>query len=714
MKVYPVEFFRQAPAAVAERVQMLPCKFNMGAVSFADRAEFTWNGAFSTSTNYWTATGANFSVNAGLGGVFGRRSAQLLLTSSSATLINDRITLPVAGPTNASMYVTSPVEVKVALQILGTESNGTTINDTATSGFITIQPNVTTRINAISTYSATTFRRIRILVGDGITSEIGKEISISQVQLSSGTRIGYDMPDENSSDALNPFSRTVSAISLSSNICTVTLNDTSSIGVGETIQIVGLTGSAEFLNGIHRVTEVPTGTTLRFRRLADNVSVSGLTGVTLWADLQPGNAKGQLTYDLTLGAGSNIAMDIPISGTFYTRVGTAGQPGATESTIFALSGAGGNAILNYNKSTQSLTFNTPGGNITSTPADPPTATVVATSLTANVATITTSAPHNFSSGGSVTISGLSSGSSVIFNGTYSILDTPTNNTFTFSKANIDVSQETGLNGTAVFSGINLNPNDIVWVGFSILRDNIILKFKVNNGSVSTNQTGSNSAPTITFNRLHLGHDHLTSKHWEGTIEQFLLYDVPISNSELDTMSSKTTPTNMVDDSRIAFATITEGQDNQFFMSYQRAKNLNYRWDGSWRDGDIRARISNNSTNNGKAFNTVDLVSAQRDTDWFKSGGTSSWPQQRVWSTVFVDTRNTSPFYYSTFYCSNPDYPDWSLWEVFDMLDIPGVPTSQYVVPRWSHGSDERDFYYLPELTSLRAYPNEQRTFGYIQ
>ena len=455
---------------------------------------------------------------------------------------------------------------------------------------------------------------------------------------------------------------------------------------------------------------VPSGTALTFARNADNISNTTGLSVPLYFDLQPGSVRGQLTHNLTLGAGSNIEMDVPICGTFYTRVGTAGQPTATESTIFALSGTGGNSTLNYSKASQSLVLTTPGGTVSAALATPVVASITEASLTNNVATIKTSAPHGFGSNAPVTISGVNA----TFNGTYTVTSVPTPNTFTFAKTNVDVPLQTGLSGTASYSGINLEVGDVVWIAWAIYRDNLILKFSVNDGPISTNESGSNTAPTVTFSRLHLGHDQNIEKHWEGMIEQFLIYDVPISNTEFDSMKAKTTPTTMGDDSRIAFATITTENNNQFWISYQRAKDLVYRWDGTWRNADIRARITNNSTNDGKAFNTVDMVAVQKDTDWFKSGGSSSWPQSRVWSTAFIKADNSSTFYYAPFYCMNPDYPDWSLWEVFDMVEIPGIQTMQYVMPRWSHGSDERDFYYLPEMTSLRAHPRSQQTFGYIQ
>jgi hypothetical protein len=67
-------------------------------------------------------------------------------------------------------------------------------------------------------------------------------------------------------------------------------------------------------------------------------------------------------------------------------------------------------------------------------------------LASNVATLTTSANHNFVSGESVVVSGVDA----TFNGTYTITSTPTLTTFTYSKTAGDVASQAAT-GTAVVS-----------------------------------------------------------------------------------------------------------------------------------------------------------------------------------------------------------------------------------------------------------------------
>jgi hypothetical protein len=61
-------------------------------------------------------------------------------------------------------------------------------------------------------------------------------------------------------------------------------------------------------------------------------------------------------------------------------------------------------------------------------------TVTNKALTTNVATITTSAPHGFLAGQTVTVAAVDA----VFNGTFTIIDVPTTATFTYAKTNADV------------------------------------------------------------------------------------------------------------------------------------------------------------------------------------------------------------------------------------------------------------------------------------
>jgi hypothetical protein len=74
--------------------------------------------------------------------------------------------------------------------------------------------------------------------------------------------------------------------------------------------------------------------------------------------------------------------------------------------------------------------------------DGPFVTVTNKALTSNVATLTTSASHNLTTGDTVSVSGVDS----TFNGTFTVTGTPTSTTFTYAKtaANVTSTSATGL------------------------------------------------------------------------------------------------------------------------------------------------------------------------------------------------------------------------------------------------------------------------------
>lgn len=78
----------------------------------------------------------------------------------------------------------------------------------------------------------------------------------------------------------------------------------------------------------------------------------------------------------------------------------------------------------------------------------PSATVSNKALTANVATLTTSAAHGFVTGEQVVVSGVDA----TFNGTYTIASTPSTTTFTYSKTAADV-VSAAATGTALSTNL---------------------------------------------------------------------------------------------------------------------------------------------------------------------------------------------------------------------------------------------------------------------
>lgn len=109
------------------------------------------------------------------------------------------------------------------------------------------------------------------------------------------------------------------------------------------------------------------------------------------------------------------------------------------------------------------------------------ATISSRSLTSNVATITTSAAHNFVAGKTVEIAGLGS----VFNGKHVIVATPTTTTFTYAKTNTDVTSSAvpgtatmyiGAGNLVLATGDTGSDNKIVFAagGFASGREQMII------------------------------------------------------------------------------------------------------------------------------------------------------------------------------------------------------------------------------------------------
>jgi hypothetical protein len=67
-------------------------------------------------------------------------------------------------------------------------------------------------------------------------------------------------------------------------------------------------------------------------------------------------------------------------------------------------------------------------------------------LTSNVATVTTSAAHNFTVGQKVRIANVAN---AVFNGTFTVLTVPTSTTFTYAKTNANIASTAASVGTAL-------------------------------------------------------------------------------------------------------------------------------------------------------------------------------------------------------------------------------------------------------------------------
>lgn len=190
-----------------------------------------------------------------------------------------------------------------------------------------------------------------------------------------------------------------------------------------------------------------------YSSFSGQIQVTGNTTVTFWdnhASSPPTITNRTLTFTGSL-AGNDLRVDA--GSTFYLA------------RRISLSFSGSNTA-EINGTLKIGTYNgaatVPGSaNITTATI---TATVINKSLTSNVATLTTSAAHNFIVGQTATISGVDA----TFNGRYIIASVPTTTTFTFAKTAADVpSTAVSPVGTANSSQLTVNGTlEIIDVGLT--------------------------------------------------------------------------------------------------------------------------------------------------------------------------------------------------------------------------------------------------------
>ena len=131
-----------------------------------------------------------------------------------------------------------------------------------------------------------------------------------------------------------------------------------------------------------------------------------------------------------------------------------------------------------------------------------TASVVTKVLTSNVATLTTSVAHGFLTGQQVVVTGVDG----VFNGTYTIASVPTTNTFTYSKANANVSSTavspagtavantTGKGNLVIATSANGTQNKIIFAAGGLADNNTQMvidpdtSVKINIATQSTSTT----------------------------------------------------------------------------------------------------------------------------------------------------------------------------------------------------------------------------------
>ena len=263
-------------------------------------------------------------------------------------------------------------------------------------------------------------------------------------------------------DGGNSFTpSTISRRALASNVATLTTAAAHNLKVGERVIIAAV---AAAFNGTYTVTSVPSSTTFTYATSgqADVVSVTSTGSATL-----------SRTCSVVSPATSCVITGLT-NGTTYQFAATATNATGTSASSTKVSGLPTGVAVTYNTSsnsgiigtsgsttTSSATFNKgssltlpvasrtgyefsgwfsaatsgtlvggPGGNYSPSL----TASVTTRSLTSNVVTLTTSSPHGFVVGMTVSVININS----TFNGSYTITSVPTTTTFTYAKTATDV------------------------------------------------------------------------------------------------------------------------------------------------------------------------------------------------------------------------------------------------------------------------------------
>jgi hypothetical protein len=303
-------------------------------------------------------------------------------------------------------------------------------------------------------------------------------------------------------EAPEVFTESVTVKSLTDNVATLTIGP-NDFRVGMPVTVTGVDAT---FNGTYTIT-ARTSTTFSYAKTASNVSTEACSGTAVAGVTGAGNlviatgangthnhivfAAGGLSSDntqMTIFPDENVHIEIATPSTSPTTgaltvVGGVGISGdmningnvAIEGTITF--GGGGTTVETANLAVTDPAVFVGTGNQAdivdlafigeyATSISTITKTVSNKALTSNVATLTTSAEHTYLAGDVVVVSGVDA----TFNGTYSIIDVPTNVTFTYEKTASNVTSAAASGSAAVsarrkFAGIARDASDGVLKAF---------------------------------------------------------------------------------------------------------------------------------------------------------------------------------------------------------------------------------------------------------
>lgn len=237
---------------------------------------------------------------------------------------------------------------------------------------------------------------------------------------------------------VNPKSTVaINDVSVTSNTATITTSANHNFPVGSTVVINGLTNS--FLNGTWTIVSVPTATTFTF----------AITHANLSTTFDNGRATCPSPVSVVSASVNNVAVASNVA-TITTSAAHNFPVGATVViTGLMNSFLTGTWTIAAVPSTTTFTFAVLHADLTSisdsgTASSPIAASVISSiAVSSNVATITTTSPHNFPLGAFVQITGLTNS---FLNSTWAITSVPSTTTFTFAitHGNVSTTSDNGL------------------------------------------------------------------------------------------------------------------------------------------------------------------------------------------------------------------------------------------------------------------------------
>jgi hypothetical protein len=300
---------------------------------------------------------------------------------------------------------------------------------------------------------------------------------------------------------------------LTTNVATITTASAHGLSAGDTVAVTGIDAT---FNGSYIIATIPTGTTFTYALVASNVTSIAATGTIIraavkitigdtWFDTSNGNLLKTYTgvsggwvsvQDLAIAAAQSTADG---KNTVY-RQGTLPTTPNSPMTAFA---------------TGDMWFDTANDNKMYRYATASTFTVSNKALTSNVATITTSAAHDFTLRDLVTLTGVDS----TFNGVFFVTGVPSTTSFTYNLTHADVTSAvaTGTATTPAWRAVAFGTSALGVIDASVVNVSNINAGNISAGYIASGRIAAGTiiasqiaAGTITATQIDAGYAYVGS------------------------------------------------------------------------------------------------------------------------------------------------------------------------------------------------------------